>query len=401
VRGTQRPRCLEHRPRALILGTTEAEIKGSDVVVVGGGLIGLTIAREAAGRGASVVLVERAIPAREASWAAAGMLSPLGEASSAGPFLRLGLRSLGLFPGFVASLREASGIDPDLRRLDKLLVALTEEDEAVLESRRSWQASEGLDVRWLDAGALHRTSPAVSPEAKGALMLAGNGLVDPRALGDAAVSAAERAGVRFLVGDGAQGVLGSPGRVAGVALRGGGSIGAHAVVVAAGAWSGGLAGLPRPLPLRPVRGQMIALGTASALAAQMLSGTGVYLLPRVVDGRSCVWVGATVEEAGFDGRTTPEARETLRQAAARLLPALAEAPVVEHWAGLRPATPDELPIVGPDPEMAGLVYATGHFRNGILLAPVTAQLVGDVLDGAAPAELEPFRPERFDSDIQP
>jgi glycine/D-amino acid oxidase-like deaminating enzyme len=146
---------------------------------------------------------------------------------------------------------------------------------------------------------------------------------------------------------------------------------------------------------------MIALGTASALAAQMLSGAGVYLLPRVVDGRSCVWVGATVEEAGFDGRTTPEARETLRQAAARLLPALAEAPVVEHWAGLRPATPDELPIVGPDPEMAGLVYATGHFRNGILLAPVTAQLVGDVLDGAAPAELEPFRPERFDSDIQP
>jgi glycine oxidase len=278
------------------------------------------------------------------------------------------------------------------------MVAVAEAAATELERRRAWQAAQGFDSRWLDADQLRALEPDVAGDAVGALFLPGEGLIDPRALGQAASRAAQRKGVRLLTGHGADGLLVQAGRARGVRLRGGGVIGADTVVVAAGAWSGRLSGLPRPLPIRPVRGQMLAL-RGGARIAHMIVSADIYLLPRGDDESPQVWVGATMEEAGFEKATTAAARATLMGSATRLVPGLAGSTVLEHWAGLRPGTPDGLPVLGPDPDVAGLLYATGHFRNGILLAPITARLLGRVLAGDRPPELLPFRPERFAADI--
>jgi glycine oxidase len=187
------------------------------------------------------------------------------------------------------------------------------------------------------------------------------------------------------------------GRVVGVTLGGGGFLAAERVVLAAGAWSGQLAGLPHPLPIRPVLGQMVALGTSRPLPRRIVGGAGVYLLPRSRDTSHRIWVGATMEERGFSTTTTRSARQWLTEGAARLFPELARSEVLEHWCGLRPAAPDGLPVLGPDPRVEGLFYATGHFRNGILLAPVTAALLGAALEGAIPEPLRSFLPNRFSS----
>ena len=369
--------------------------KACDVLVVGGGLIGCAVAREAALRGARTVVLERgATPAVEATWAAAGMLSPLAEASGPGPFLRLALSSLGRYPEFAARLREETGIDPGLRRTGKLLLALDAADQEPLRRQHAWQAREHA-VRAVDAVELARIEPALSARALSGLELPGESLVDNRLLGRAAWAAAERAGVTFLTGRDVRSLSVAGGRVQGVRLVGGETLASPLVILAAGAWSGVVEGLPRPLPVRPVRGQMIALGVDAPVVRRIVSGAGVYLLPRQAAGRHQVWVGATVEEVGFRKRTTAAARDWLHSRARRLVPELAAAPVVDQWAGLRPGTPDNLPVLGPDPEVRGLVYATGHFRNGILLAPATAHLLGRVLDGESPAELSPFRPNRF------
>jgi len=379
----------------------EAKIKGSDVVVVGGGLVGCAIAREAALRGARVCLLERAAPAAEASWAAAGMLAPLSESERPGPFFRLSRESLALFPRFVAALQEETGLDACFRRSGKLLVALSGEESAALDQRRAWLAAEGLPNRMLDGPELRSLEPLVAGEAEAALLLEGDALVDNRALGRAAWGAAAAAGVRMLTGQAVSGVHIRKGRVAGLHLRGGGRLEAARVVLSAGAWSGQLSGLPRPLPVFPVRGQMIAIAGWSGGEAggeHLVSGAGVYLVPRSAGGERRMWVGATMEHVGFEKRTTTAGRTCLHEGALRLMPGLEGAPVVEHWAGLRPATPDGLPILGADPEADGLLYATGHFRNGILLTPVTARITADLLEGGSPAGLEAFHVSRFAPD---
>lgn len=168
-----------------------------------------------------------------------------------------------------------------------------------------------------------------------------------------------------------------------------------AVVLAAGAWSGRLAGLPRPLPVRPVKGQMIALATGPAPLRTMVAGEGCYLVPRGAGADSSLWVGATAEEVGFQCGTTDAARSGLRTAAVELVQGLSDAAEAESWDGFRPATPDDLPVVGPDPGLPGLIHASGHFRNGILLTPITAELVVTSVEGRADARLAPFRADRF------
>lgn len=367
----------------------------ADVAVLGGGVIGCATARELARRGLSVVVVERDTPGLGATSAAAGMLSPLSESEETGPFLELALSSLDRYPSFVAALFEETGIDVEYRQRGKLEVALDEAGTARLRATFVWRREAGFVVDWLDADEVRRMEPALSPQARAGLFNARDHQVDNRRLGRAAWLAAERAGVRFLTGAPAQALVTAGGRVSGVTLASGEVVSAPRVVLALGSWSGAFGGLPRPLPVFPVRGEIVALEAAPSPLMRVVSTGRCYLVSRA-DGR--VLIGATAERAGFQSRATAGGVQTLLSAAIEAVPALATAPVAELWGGLRPGTPDALPILGPDPEVEGLVYATGHFRNGILLAPITAQLVAEATVGERPAlSLAPFAMDRFEA----
>lgn len=366
----------------------------SDVLIVGGGIVGCAVALELARAGRSTVVVERGEPGREATWAAGGMLSPLAEAPGPGPFLDLGLASLERYPAFVRSVEEASGRRVDFRRDGKLVLARDADEESRLRARREWIAEHGPDVRWLDAAGVRRREPLLTDEIRGALFLGDEARVDNRLLGTAIAEAARRGGAGFRTGATARRILLRGGRVRGVRLADGATLEATRVVVAAGAWSGLLEGLPRRLPVRPVRGQMVAVAPDVDGLSTVVDGGSAYLVPRR-DGR--IVAGSTMEDVGFRSTPTAEGIAGLLGRVMQVAPALADAEVLETWAGLRPGTPDGLPVLGPDPEVEGLVYATGHFRNGILLAPATAACLAPVLtgEGRPPVDLAPFRPTRF------
>lgn len=369
--------------------------KGTDVLVVGGGAIGCVSALALAREGRSVTVVERSPPEAGATWAAAGMLSPLGEAEDPGPFLRLGRASLDLYPGLVEDLEEYGSRDLLFEWTGSLHVAFDDEGVGSLRSRHRWQRDRGHRTRWLEGEELAEAEAGLAPGVRAGLLIDEDAQVDNRFLGEALRAAAARAGARMIEGLGVREVLREARRVRGAQLSDGSVVAAEAVVVAAGCWSGRLAGLPRTLPVRPVRGQMVALGPVDRPERPgfILVSPDCYLVPRA-DGR--ILVGATVEEAGYDARTTVEGVSRLLAGAVRAYPSVADAPVLETWAGLRPGTPDELPILGQDPELEGLVYATGHFRNGILLAPITGGIVAALVDGRPPpVDIEAFRPDRF------
>ena len=366
------------------------------VVVVGGGVVGLAAARRLALEGMAVTVVEREVPAHGATWASAGMLSPLGERLEEGPFLDLGVRSLEEYPDFVAALETEAEMEVGYRRSGKVQVARKPEEGRALKERAEWGRLRGFETEWLEGRKLRRRFPQVTPSALGGMFIPGDHQVENRALGEALHRAVVRAGgivegrtavTRLLVEEA------GANRVRGVQVEGGRVVEASWVVLAAGAWSARLPGLPRPLSVRPVRGQMVALRPESLPWSRMIADRAVYLVPRG-DGR--VLAGSTEEDAGFANATTVEGVRSLLDGAVGLVPSLGEAEVTEVWAGLRPGTPDRRPILGPDPEVEGLVYATGHFRNGILLAPATAELVSDLILGRPPSiPLHPFSPTRF------
>ncbi len=365
----------------------------ADVVVVGGGVIGCAVARHAARGGLRVVLVERATPGLEASHAAAGMLSPLAEANEPGPFLDLLLRARSLYPAFAAAMREETGIDIGYGDAGTLYLALREEDEAELKHRFAWQSAAGLAVERLDEAGVRALEPAVSPATRWALRFPGDHQADNRAVARALWGAAARAGVDFRLGADAVALLRHEGRAAGVVLAGGERIETGAVVLAGGSWSGRMQGLPRPVPVEPVHGQIVALESIPPLFRHVIDSPRCYLVPR---SEGHVLAGATVERLGFRKAVTPRGLLGLLEGALEIAPGLGDAAVVETWAGLRPGTPDGFPILGPDPELPGLHYATGHFRNGILLAPLTGEVVGGVvLGGALDAAVERFGIGRF------
>jgi len=367
---------------------------GDDVVVVGGGLVGMAVAREAALRGLRVRVLDRGAPGSGATWAAAGMLSPLSESSEAGPFLAAGLASLRLYPAWIDGLREVSEVDPGYRRDGKLRVARTPTAVPGLRDLARRARESGLSAEPVPDGDLAELAGTRVASTSGALLLAEDHQVDNRRLHRAVTEAALHSGVLVTPNTHVVGFVSPRGRVEGVRLADGSVVSAGAAVLAAGAWSGGVPGLPCPLPVRPVRGQMLALDAGDSLPDLVIESEDVYLVPRS-DGR--LLVGATVEDVGFEAACTAEARTLLLSAARALLPGLAGAPVLAHWCGFRPGTPDAHPVIGTAPGIEGLYMATGHFRNGILLAPWTAAALGRLLAGGGdgPDVPDAFRPGRF------
>jgi glycine oxidase len=367
-----------------------------DVVVVGGGVIGLAVAWRAAQAGVTVTICDPR-PASGASWAAAGMLAPVTEvAYGEEALLALNLDSTHRWPVFAAELAEVSGLDPGYRQCGTVVVARDADDRAALEDLVAFQRRLGLDVELLRSRELRALEPGLAPSVRSGIYVPGDHQVDNRALLRALQEACDRVGVglrRIRV----LGLLTEADRVTGVRLADGSELATDTVVLAAGCWSGQLDGVnPRVLPpVRPVKGQLLHLrGPAAArLASRTVRGLDVYIVNRP-DGR--VVVGATVEERGFDLTPTAGAIHELLRDARGLLPDVAEFNFVEVAVGLRPGSPDNAPVLGPALEIDGLVCATGHYRNGLLLTPVTADLIAELLEtGKLADQAVPFAPDRF------
>ena len=364
-----------------------------DVIVVGGGVIGLSIAWKASERGLAVTVVEES-PGRGASWAAAGMLAPVTEVHPGEEHsLDLGVASLALYPDFVARLEELTGLNTGYREGGTLMVAGDDDDFAALHDLSTVQERLGLGVRRLKRREARALEPALTPGMRAAWFVAGDHHIDNRALVEAVAEACKRSGVE-MVADTVVEVIVSAGRATGARLASGATLEAGAVVVAAGCWSAAIGGIPdefRP-PVRPVKGQLIYLRGEEPLLTHNVRGARVYIVPRS-DGR--IVVGATVEEQGFDVSVTAGATYELLRDGVELVPGIAELELIELVAGLRPGSPDNAPIIGAT-GLDGLFVATGHYRNGILLTPLTAEAMAELLvSGAAPESIAAASPQRF------
>jgi glycine oxidase len=363
--------------------------RAPDAVVVGGGVIGAAVAWSLARAGLAVSLLERGELAGQASSVAAGMLAPISEARADGPLRRAGLASLARFPALVAELREASGIDPELTMSGCLRLPADEADAAAL--RRP--LADGLALAWLSPRELEALAPGLAPAARahGGMFAPGEGHVRSPLLARALAAAAAAAGARIETGVAVLGLLRDGERVTGVRCSDGPRP-AGCVVLCPGSFAAECAGWIGPgarIPVEPVRGQLVTLEAPGP--GCIVWGPGAYLVPRR-DGS--LVVGATVERVGFDARVTAEGVESLLAAARALLPGMAGARFVGAAAGLRPGTPDDLPLVGPWPGAPGLVLAAGHYRSGVLLAPLTGAWVADGVLGKGWAE-PAFDPARF------
>ncbi|HET7873943.1 MAG TPA: glycine oxidase ThiO [Methylomirabilota bacterium] len=363
------------------------------VLIVGGGIIGCSIAYELAKAGARVTVLERTNPGAEASSAAAGLLAPLGESARPDPFHALAIESWRLYPRVVAELAEVTGIQLEYHTAGSLYPLFGRAQLEAARERMRWPAAAEFGIEVLEGLALRQCEPGLSPDVRAALFVRGDHWIHNEALVSAYAAAAAARGVTIKSGVEVSRIVVEGVRAVGV-LAQGERVAADVVVLAAGAWSGGLAqGVGFALPVGPVRGQMLAVDHDPPLVSHAIHGEEVYMAPR----RSGeLFVGATVEHVGFERRVTPEALEQLIGAAVRLVPALDRRRILRSWCGFRPWASDSLPVLGPLPGIERLYVATGHFRNGILLAPITASLISRcILDGEVPALLEPFLPHRF------
>ncbi|KAB2342984.1 glycine oxidase ThiO [Actinomadura rudentiformis] len=369
-----------------------------DVVIIGAGVIGLATAWRAAARGAAVTLVDPD-PASGASSVAAGMLTPVSELTyGEEPLLRLGLASRERYASFVAELEELTGHDTGYRTDGILEVAFDSDDLGYLDDLRRFQESLGIPIQALTGRECRKAEPMLAPGVRGGLLAPADGSIDPRRLTPALRAAGEKLGVR-LVRQRATAVLVENDTAVGVRLEDGSEVRAAEVLLAAGPWSGDIEGLPAGIvpAVRPVKGQVIRLRTRVPFLRRptrgLVKGSSIYLVPRA-DGE--IVIGATQEEMGFDTRVTAGGLWELLRDARELLPGITELEFAEVTAGLRPGSPDNAPVMGPT-ALPGFFVSTGHFRNGILLTPVSADILTDVLlDGTVPDVGTPFTPDRFE-----
>jgi glycine oxidase len=363
-----------------------------DVAVIGAGVIGAAIAYELVSRGASVTLLDCRGAGLGSTQAAAGMLVPYLEGFGR-PLLPLAAKSLDMYDEFVDRVSGDAGIPIGYRRTGSLQAAVRGETIEELEHVAAVARAKGVKCELLDGDEARKAEPQLTQAVTAALFMQSHGFVVPADLSGALSAAAIKHGVSVRV----------PARAHRIARHGArlqihvdehSPITAEYVVVAAGSWSGAIEieGVP-PLPVRPIRGQLLQLATAAPALNRIVWGSRCYLVPST---STSVLVGATVEDAGFDERTTVGGVRDLLDSAAELVPALSDATFVGARAGLRPTTPDEMPIIGRSNKVPGLVYATGHYRNGVLLAPLTARAVaGLVLDNREDPLLAPAAPQRF------
>lgn len=380
------------------MSTKSASLFQADVVVIGGGVIGLAITRELAMRGVrKVALIERSLLGTEASSAAAGMLAPQAEADSADEFFKLACRSRDMYPHFASGLLEESGVDVELDLTGTLYLAFTEQDEQEINERFEWQQRAGLSVEKLSRHQALKLEPCVSTAVRAGLRFSNDVQVENRRLVSALANSITRLHANVFPETRVEAVVIERGKVAGVKTDRG-QISCGKVVLAAGCWTneiafrGREASLNVPIKIEPVRGQMVCLDAKPQLTRHVIYSPRGYIVPRR-DGR--LLAGSTSEAAGFTKVTTAGGVNSILTNATEISSGIANLAIASSWAGLRPKASDGLPVIGACDEIEGLVYATGHYRNGILLAPITGELVARLVLGEEVQELGPFGPDRF------
>jgi glycine oxidase len=348
-----------------------------DVIVIGGGVIGLSIARELAPR-KSVLLLDRGPTGNGTSWAAAGMLSPLSEANNDGPFFQLCTRSFRLYEEFVRSLVDETGIDCGYSDNEGVLtLATTDEGASTLQRRAAWQKKAGFEAEFISSDDVRKLEPLVTAPVQKALFAPRERSVAPRRLVNALRESCLNRSVDIETG---------------VNVHRIDQFKASNIIIASGVWSGELKGLDPVIPVQPRKGQILSLATPSQPFKRMIRWQHTYFVPR---GSGEMIVGATEENAGFDSSNTPAGIGQLLSEAQQISSYVGTYPILEMWSGLRPATPDHLPIIGPS-SIPGVFYATGHYRNGILLAPVTASIIAELIEkGKSSTAIDSFLPSRF------
>jgi glycine oxidase len=370
-------------------------VKTYDVVIVGGGIIGGSIAFELAREKLSVAVLDRQELMHEASWAAAGMLSPAPDSPAAIPLVPLSRASLAIYPKFVAAIEEASEICTDYRTGGALEVLCHGDAERELSTLVALHHGLGLACEPLRVEEAREMEPVLGRDARAAAFLPDEASVDPRSLTSALVVAAREAGAVLHPGLEAVSLVRGKERCAGVKTADGETFSAGHVVLAAGCWTSQLPGAEPYAPTRPVRGQMVALRHGGKAIRRVLRSERGYIVPRDHANPQRLVAGSTLENAGYEKAVTSGGLEQILSAVNELAPSLADAEILETWSGLRPGTPDQLPILGPT-DMEGLMIATGHYRNGILLAPITAKFIREwITEGRVSMDCEDFSPLRF------
>jgi len=366
-------------------------MKKFDVAVAGGGVIGGAIALEVSRAGMRVGVFDRQQPGQEASWASAGILSPAPESPAMIAMVPLGKMSLALYPEFVVQVEEISGMNMGFRSKGTLEALFSGDAKAELSTIIALHHGLGLKAEPLRAADARKLEPALSEDVEAAVLRPDERSVDNRILTSAVLEAARRSGAEIFADNGVKAIWREGQRCAGLILQNE-KVEATWTIIAAGCFSAAIDGIAAYAPLRPAKGQMVALRAEDVEIERVLWDEHIYLVPRN-DGR--ILAGATVEYTGFDKRTTAGGIEKILSAAIELAPGLANARIEETWAGLRPDTPDHLPILGPT-DMDGLLMATGHFRSGILLTPITARLIREwITEQSVSVDWDRFSPLRF------
>lgn len=367
----------------------------SDVLIIGGGVIGLSIARELHKKGVRrITLVEKGACGEESSWAAAGMLGPQAEADAGGAFFDLTLSSRDLYPEFAAELEDETGVNVELDRSGTLYLAFSDQDSQVLRHRYEWQARAGLRVEYLSAEESRRAEPFASPDVRDALFFPDDWQIDNRKLLTALRRYADLNGIGIHEKTEAERLIVEDRAVAGIETETG-ELRSDRTILATGAWTSliKLGDTTFPVKVEPVRGQIVAFKTAKRLFERVIYSRRGYIVPRS-DGR--ILAGSTSEFVGFEKAVTDEATTALRKMASEIAPSVANLAIADRWSGLRPRASDELPVLGSISGIAGLTIATAHYRNGILLAPLTAKMIAaQVVNNVESSAFTTFGPDRF------